>query len=417
LDRALTDNARDDVSNPLSGKKYVQKINKILTDHPVKSKHRLTTNGVFFYTALLEDNMRKLATIRKIDQLLPIEGADLIQLAKIDGWQTVVKKSEFNVGDLCVYFEIDSHLPIRPEFEILRRNSLEKMGDREGFRIKTVKLRGTLSQGLALPIHLFFNDFIDSDEDEGQELCEFFFVGSDLTELLDVQKYEVPIPAELSGQVKGNFPGFIRKTDQERCQNLARDIFVDNKDSRWEITMKLDGSSFTGYRKNEVTGVCGRNWDLDINEKNEHNSLIRMFIDSGLQQALRDLGLNIAVQGELMGPGIQKNRENFASHKLFVFDIFNIDQGEYIGPKERRTILKNLYDLGLNENMVAHVPVIAYEAELRDTLGIIDVDGLLFLADGPSINHAIREGLVFKRLDGKFSFKAISNKFLLKEED
>jgi ATP-dependent RNA circularization protein (DNA/RNA ligase family) len=142
-----------------------------------------------------------------------------------------------------------------------------------------------------------------------------------------------------------------------------------------------------------------------------------MFIDSGLQQALRDLGLNIAVQGELMGPGIQKNRENFASHKLFVFDIFNIDQGEYIGPKERRTILKNLYDLGLNENMVAHVPVIAYEAELRDTLGIIDVDGLLFLADGPSINHAIREGLVFKRLDGKFSFKAISNKFLLKEED
>jgi len=361
--------------------------------------------------------MRKLATVRKIDQLLPIEGADLIQLAKIDGWQCVVKKSEFNVNDLCVYFEIDSHLPIRPEFEILRRNSLKKMGDREGFRIKTIKLRGQLSQGLALPIQLFFNDFIDSDEDEGQELCEFFFVGNDLTELLDVQKYEAPIPAELSGQVKGNFPGFIRKTDQERCQNLARDIFVDNKDSRWEITMKLDGSSFTGYRKDEATGVCGRNWDLDINEKNEHNSLVRMFIDSGLQQALRDLGLNIAVQGELMGPGIQKNRENFASHKLFVFDIFNIDQGEYIGPKERRTILKNLYDLGLNENMVAHVPVIAYEAELCDTLGIIDVDGLLFLADGPSINHAIREGIVFKRLDGKFSFKAISNKFLLKEED
>jgi RNA ligase (TIGR02306 family) len=362
--------------------------------------------------------MRKLATIRKIDQLLPIEGADLIQLAKIDGWQCVVKKSEFNVGDYCVYFEIDSHLPIRPEFEILRRNSLKKMGDREGFRIKTIKLRGQLSQGLALPVHLFFNDFIDSDYDEGQELSEFFWIiGNDLSDLLDVQKYEAPIPAQLAGQVRGNFPGFIRKTDQERCQNMARDIFVDNKGARYEVTMKLDGSSFTAYRKDEKDGVCGRNWELDINEKNEGNSLVRMYVDSGLQRVLHELELNIAVQGELMGPGIQKNREGFASHKLFVFDIFNIDQGEYIGPKERRSILKDMYDLGLNENMVAHVPVIAYEAELYDTLGITDVDGLLYLADGTSINNPIREGIVFKRLDGKFSFKAISNKFLLKEED
>jgi len=362
--------------------------------------------------------MRKLATIRKIDQLIPIEGADLVQLAKIDGWQTVVKKSEFNVGDYCVYFEIDSHLPIRPEFEILRRNSLKKMGDREGFRIKTVKLRGTLSQGLALPIDLFFNDFIDSEYDEGQELCEFFWiVGNDLSDLLDVQKYEVPIPAQLAGQVRGNFPGFIQKTDQERCQNIARDIFIDNKGARYEVTMKLDGTSFTAYRKDDRTGVCGRNWELDVNEENAGNSLIRMYVDSGLQQALHELGLNIAVQGELMGPGIQKNREGFVSHKLFVFDIYNIDQNAYIGPKERRGILKDLYDLGLNENMVAHVPVIAYEAELFDTLGIDDVDGLLHLADGSSINHPIREGLVFKRLDGGFSFKAISNKFLLKEED
>jgi RNA ligase (TIGR02306 family) len=361
--------------------------------------------------------MRKLATIRRINQLIPIEGADLVQLAKIDGWQCVVKKSEFNVNDLCVYFEIDSFLPIRPEFEILRRNSYKKIGDQEGFRIKTVRLRGQLSQGLALPIGPFIDDFIDSDEDEGQELMEYFFVGNDLTNLLKIQKYEAPIPAQLSGQVRGNFPGFIQKTDQERCQNMYRDIFVDNKDARYEVTMKLDGTSFTAYRKDEVTGVCGRNWELDVNERNDHNSLVRMYVDSGLQHALHELGLNIAVQGELMGPGIQKNREGFNSHKLFVFDIYNIDQGGYIGSSERRSILKDLYDLGLKEDMVQHVPVIAYQAELYDTLGICDIEGLLHFADGASINHDIREGIVFKRLDGGFSFKAISNKFLLKEED
>lgn len=361
--------------------------------------------------------MRKLATICTVDELLPIEGADLVQLAKIKGWQCVVKKSEFNVGDLCVYFEIDSHLPVRPEFEILRRNSTKRMGDREGFRIKTIKLRGQLSQGLALPIGMFVNDFVGSKEDEGQELSEFFFVGNDVSELLDVQKYEAAIPTQLAGQVRGNFPGFIKKTDQERCQNMARDIFVDNKDSRYEVTMKLDGTSFTAYCKDAETGVCGRNWELDINEENASNSLVRMFVDSGLQKALHDLGLNIAVQGELMGPGIQKNRESFTSHKLFIFDIFNIDQGEYVSPSVRYDLLKDLYDHGLNRDMVDHVPVIAYEAELFDTLGIKDVGGLLQFAEGKSINHVIREGLVFKRIDGGFSFKAISNKFLLKEED
>lgn len=361
--------------------------------------------------------MRKLATVRKIDQLIPIEGADLIQLAKIDGWQCVVKKSEFNEGDLCVYFEIDSHLPVRPEFEILRRNSFKRMGDREGFRIKTIKLRGQISQGLALPVHLFFDDFFASKEDEGQELMEYFFIGSDLSELLDVQKYEAAIPTQLAGQVRGNFPGFIKKTDQERCQNIPRDIFVDNKDSRYEITMKLDGTSFTAYNKDERTGVCSRNWELDINEENAGNSLVRLYVDSGLGQALRELGENIAVQGELMGPGISKNREGFASHKLFVFDIYDINKGEQMTPTDRRHTLEKLYNFGLSRNMVNHVPVIAYEANLYDTLGIVNMDHLLRFSDGESINHAIREGLVYKRLDGKFSFKVISNKYLLKEED
>jgi RNA ligase (TIGR02306 family) len=361
--------------------------------------------------------MRKLVTVRRIKEVLPIEGADAIVLVKIDGWQCVALKEEFKPGDLCVYFEIDSFLPDEPVYAHLRARTFRKMGDKEGLRIKTIKLRGQLSQGLALPIHLFFDRFVDSDEDEGQELCEFFYEGAELTEFLGVEKFELPVPTQLAGQVNGNFPGFIPKTDQERCQNLVNDIFVKNADSKYEVTMKLDGTSFTAYRNQELNGVCGRNWELKVDNDNETNSLVRMYVDSGLQNALQVLGKNIAVQGELMGPGIQKNREKFATHKLFVFDMFDIDKQEYLTPADRRQVLKDLHAAGLNKDMVDHVPILAYTANLYDTLGIVNIDQLLKFAEGPSIVHAVREGLVFKRVDGQFSFKAISNKFLLKEED
>jgi RNA ligase (TIGR02306 family) len=351
--------------------------------------------------------MRKLATICRIDELLPIDGADLIQLAKIKGWQCVVKKSEFNVGDLCVYFEIDSHLPIRPEFEILRRNSFKRMGDREGFRIKTIKLRGQLSQGLALPI----GDFFDQSS-----AFNIFEVGDDVTDRLDVQKYEAAIPTQLAGQVRGNFPGFIKKTDQERCQNLVRDIFVDHINEKYEVTTKLDGTSFTAFYYDGRDGVCGRNWELDINEENATNSLVRMYVDSGLQTILREFGKNYAVQGELMGPGIQKNREGFTSHKLYIFNIYDIDSGTYVGPEGALMLMSELWFLGLNPKMVEYVPVNHMYVTLAE-LGITNISELLTFAEGPSINHLIREGFVFKSEDGSFSFKVISNKFLLKEED
>lgn len=357
--------------------------------------------------------MRKLATIRRINELLPIEGADAIELVKIDGWQCVAKKGEFYEGDLCVYFEIDSFLPVVPEFEFLRKSSFRRMGEQEGFRIRTIKLRGQLSQGLALPIGTnapeAVRDSLKFDTDE-----EMF--AKDFSEAYGVVKYEPPVPAELAGQLAGNFPGFIRKTDQERCQNIADEIFVQNEDSRYEITMKLDGTSFTSFYVDEEEGVCGRNWELKADESNATNTLVRMYVDSGLQEVLRKYGKNIAVQGELMGPGIQKNREGLKAHKLFVFDIYDIDAGCYFAPHVRHEILQELYELGLDKSKVEHVPVIAMAESLED-LNIFGVDGLLQFAEGPSIVHLIREGLVFKRIDGGFSFKAISNKFLLKEED
>lgn len=360
--------------------------------------------------------MRKLVTIRKIERCINIEGADSIELVKIDGWQCVAKKGEFKAGDHCVYFEIDSYLPVKPEFEFLRRSSFKKMGEEEGFRVKTARFMGQLSQGLALPCHTFVDQFVGSKEDEGQELSEFFHLGADLTSFLGVQKYEPPIPAELAGLIKGSFPGVIPKTDQERCQNLSDEIFVTNKDVRYEVTTKMDGTSFTGYHNDGVTGVCGRNWELQNNDSNASNTLVRMFVDSGLEEALQKIGSNYAVQGELMGPGIQKNREGLKSAKLFVFDVVDISTGKYLDPEARHRFMDTLLQNGVNPDMVSHVPIQAVGVTLSD-LGITDVDGLLKFAEGPSLVHLIREGLVFKRMDGLFSFKAISNLFLLKDKD
>lgn len=381
----------------------------------------MTPSGVSIYTTY----MRKLATIRTIDEVLPIEGADAIVLVKIDGWKCVALKEEFEVGDLCVYFEIDSFIPITPAVEHLRARAFKRMGDKEGIRIKTIKLRGQLSQGLALPVMKFPEVRAVIARLYDEKITELNGVISmtdrmqavDWSEILGVELYELPIPAQLAGQVRGNFPSFIKKTEQERCQNLGRDIFETNKDSKYEITMKLDGSSFTAYFNNGGLGVCSRNMDLELGEWNQDNSLVRMFVDSGLQAILADFGRNIAVQGELMGPGIQKNREGLLAHKLFIFDIYDIDCAWHFAPQSRYALMDTLYAAGLKKAMVDQAPIIAYTANLYDTLGISKMDQLLTFADGKSLNHAVREGLVFKRIDGGFSFKVINNKFLLKEED
>ena len=240
-------------------------------------------------------------------------------------------------------------------------------------------------------------------------------LGMDVTEQLGVEKWELPIPSELNGQVNGNFPTFIKKTDQERCQNIGYKIFTEHEDATYEVTMKLDGTSFTGFN-NEETGVCSRNWELKINEDNANNTLVKMFVDSGMQVALQTYGKRIAVQGELMGPKIQANREGLTDYTLFVFDIYDIGTQSQLGPDARRDALQALYDLGMNKDTIRHVPISAYNVTLAD-LGITDVASLLKAAEGSSINHAIKEGDVYKSMDGQFTFKVISNAFLLKEKD
>lgn len=335
--------------------------------------------------------MRKLASIRLIADLRPIPGADLIELAIVDGWQCVVKKGEFAPGDACVYFEIDSVLPVRPEYEFLRKGCHRKaewLPGGEGFRIKTVKLRGQLSQGLALPLSAC------SALDNIAVLVE-----GDVTDMIGVVLWDPPVAMHLRGNARGNFPIFIPKTDQERAQNCLRVLAQNCADHVFEATLKLDGSSCTIYAKDGFLGVCSRNLDLDMTQ--EGNAFVEMAKKVG--DRVLSTGRNLAFQGELMGPGIQGNREGFTEHRWFVFDVWDIDAQCYWSSDERTPFVKAL---GLD-----HVPVI--QASVHAAMAPLD-DLLAWSDDTPSITHPVAEGIVYKSLlDPSVSFKVIANRFLM----
>src|SRR5271167_1209270 len=265
---------------------------------------------------------RKLVTVRQINTLDPIPNADAIEVAGIEGWKVVVKKGQFHIGDYCLYFEIDSFLPESdPRYSFLMKASVREFEGARGHKLRTVKLRGQISQGLAMPLSDFPEITISSFKEDKLAMRDF-----DLSEKLGIKKYEGPLSPQLAGWVKGQFPSFIRKTDQERCQNLIGEIFIDNKDSEYEITTKLDGTSVTYYHFNHEVGACSRNLELKMGDENKDNTIVKLFVESGLF----DKNFHgYAIQGELMGPGIQGNREALKVHTFYVFDIQNLDTGEY----------------------------------------------------------------------------------------
>ena len=346
--------------------------------------------------------MRKLASIKKIDNIEPIEGADAIELAVVGGWKVVVAKNVgHQIGDLVVYCEIDSFLPIEPEFEFLRKSSYKKLVDgTEGFRLKTIRLRGQISQGLIIPA----SDAHEIIFRNAPNVSVGLFEDLDVTDMLGITKWDPPVPANLAGTAKGNFPSFIQKTDEERIQNLSQDL------ERWKaenvqfyITEKLDGSSATFYLRDGEFGVCSRNLDLKETEDNTYWKVAR---ELKIEEKLRELGRNLAIQGELIGEGIQKNRYKIKGHTVRFFNVFDIDKFEKVSRDE---FLEVVDKLGLET-----VPVHMLNLPL-----VHDVEGLLKLAEGKSVlnSDTEREGLVIRSLDNSISFKAISNKFLLKSED
>jgi len=327
---------------------------------------------------------RKLASVKRITEVNKIEGADSIECAIVGGgWPVVIRKGEFSAGDLAIFCEIDSWVPYEVAPYLSKGNGPREFNGVKGERLRTIKLRGQLSQGLLLPIPAIL------------EIEE----GTDVTEELGIQKWEKPIPAQLRGQIRGSFPSWLRKTDQERIQNLDGKI---NWDDEYEVTIKLDGSSMTIWFKDGEWGVCSRNIDLKLDQ--EGNTFVDMAKKVVGSIEFPD---NIAIQGELIGPGIQGNRENLKEHEFFVFDVWSIGRQCYWTPKDVRAFC-TLFGL-------EHVPTI--ECCTLSEFGITSIADALYQAEGPSLNHPVREGLVFKRVDGLGSFKAISNAFLLGDKN
>jgi len=335
--------------------------------------------------------MRKMATLRKIDNILPIEGADAIEAAVVGGWKVVVKKGEFTVGDLAVYCEIDSWIPTELAPFLSKGKEPREYEGIKGERLKTVKLRGQLSQGLLLNL-----DNVLQDTNSFQE-------GDDVSEVLNIVKWDRPMSVQLAGIAKGNFPSLIPKTDQERVQNLTKEIEA-AKSLQFEVTEKLEGSSMTVYMIDGEFGVCSRNMDL---KRDENNSFWKVAIRDNIELKIRSMDMdNVAIQGELIGPGVQGNIYKLDSLEFYVFDMYSIKAGQYISPKMR--------DYYANQLGLKHVPVLLVDKDL----GTGSIDELLQWAEDKSkLNpKQEREGIVFKQVDGGMTFKAISNKYLLGEK-
>jgi RNA ligase (TIGR02306 family) len=350
------------------------------------------------------EKRRALATVETILSLTPIAGADMIETAMILGWEVVVKKGEFKVGDKCVYIEFDSILPHTSWSAFLA----DKNDPTKPIRLRTIKLRGQRSQGLALPLNVVCNNDMQ--------------VGEDMTETLGITKYEPPIPACLAGEIWGYRPSFVIKTDEERVQNIA-DIFKEIAGIPMYESMKMDGTSGSFfYKEDHFAGVesapfgcCSRELWLKDSEANTYWQMARQYdLAEKLKDASKRFGSPIVVQGEVCGEGIQKNRMGINGHELFVFNVMVVHGQRFL---DFHDFIKFCKDYSL-----ATVPILDDNFIFKGTETVAEV---LEMADGFYPSGHLREGIVFRPiverqsavLKGRLSFKAVSNKFLEKTKE
>lgn len=287
--------------------------------------------------------MRKLARIETIEGVKPIGGADRIEAYNVGGWWVVDQKGAYQIGDKAIYVEVDAWVPHELAPFLSKGSVPREYEGVKGNRLKTVRLKGQLSQGLLLNPAKVLGGF--------DGLCE---AGVDVSEYLGIIKWEAPVSASLGGVARGTFPAWARKTDQERIQNLKSDLqgWIESQEL-FEVTMKLDGSSMSvGFSPDREFVVCSRNLSLDLSQ--EGNTFVTTAKELDLENRLKSLlplfPKGFMVQGELMGEGIQGNKENIKGHKFFVFDIYDVVSGSYLPPRTRRTLVRSL---GLD-----HVPVL-----------------------------------------------------------
>ena len=368
--------------------------------------------------------MRKLASIQRITDIRPIEGKDRIVQCHVNGWNVIIKKDEFTDGDLGVYVEIDSQLPEKPEFEFLRPKK---------FRIRTMKMSGVLSEGIVFPLTIL------PAREKPYELDE------DVTELMGVTKYEPQEDEawwknlEVEGKKtfwaklplmrfrwyrrlvgdnkkKGGFPDFIPKSDETRIQNLP--WLCKDQSTQWVATEKVDGCSasyvlirhrrFLLPDKFEFV-ICSRNCRLAPNGTSHYHKVAEKYDIRHKLEKLIGFEDWVAIQGEIVGPKIQKNKYKLDDYKLYVFNLMYPARKEDNSGRTWRRFSSMAAKPAVEYVGLEHVPIIATNVILPPS-----VDEVLAMAHGQSVvGDTLREGIVFRSQDGEYSFKAVDPEFLI----
>jgi len=335
--------------------------------------------------------MRALATIQEIADFMPIADSDFLEAAKVLGWYVVVKKDEYKKGDRVVYFEVDSFLPEDERYEFLRKSSYRDNEDNgKGFRIRSIKLRGQISQGLILPLSSF------------PELEADLPLGTDVTERLGVKKWYIPEVATGAGTSIGSRPFGIPASDEIRLQS-APELLTQLAGNPYYISTKMDGTSCIVYCIDGHVGCCSRNNEM----KEEPDSLYwAPVFKYGLKEKLLSLGRDVVLTGELCGPGIQKNKLRLPSYEWYVFDWKEWADQRYVSLAEMRD---NCNSLG--------IPTVPIEEEGESFA--YTLEELLEKARGKYPSGLDKEGIVVRHLESphRVSFKVLNNDALLKEKD
>lgn len=359
--------------------------------------------------------MRNLASIQRVTKINPIENADSICVANILGWQIVCRIGEVKEGDLVVYAEIDSIIPDLPIFEDIKKITNGTM------RIRTVRMRGQVSQGICFPLSILENfgtmtleggSYFVKDNTGNERDNWFLHEGADVTDLIGIKKHEDVLPKELLGKSKGYMPSQIPKSDIYRVQTM-QDVLNKYEGTLCYETEKVDGESITFYLKEDIFGVCSKIVDFIDTEDSVHWKMARQY---GVEENLRayskvkgkNLGYNYSIQGEIIGEGIRSNKYKIKGQKVLIYNIFNIDKHRYLNYEE---FIMTAGVLGLET-----VPVINDRLVLSN-----DIKELVALSNGRSLLYDTkREGIVVTPLIeindiiGRVIIKIISPEFLIK---
>lgn len=391
---------------------------------------------------------RPLATIQKIIKLDPIPGADAIEKATVLGWEVVVKKGDFNPGDPCVYVEVDSILPDRPEFEFMRTRK---------FRVKTIKLKGQVSQGICFPLSILdpiqgHSTIKDTDATKLFRLINRYNdIGDDVTDDLNIVKHDPQAEQEtkILAQQKSifnsrfakflrhsdwlkrtflqrlPFPSFIPKTDEARIQAIPA-VFdkIVTQDLRVDITEKLDGQSATYFliprrflffwRRLEF-GVCSRNFLIPKNVRTLKTTYWKIAAKYAIEKRLRLLydlfHETFAIQGEIVGPGVGDNPYKFKELRFYVFNVFSINNPTRYDSSVLLARITDMNYSGIPGEKLQSVPVLEFYSKLTCT----NIPELVDYSKGKStIADCLREGLVIRNYEHQLSFKVINPDYLLK---